>query len=173
MDSIKSIVNKYHFIYYFRDFLTEDASETGAMPEVDLKVMLPNQTCKTIKIDRSLQTTVVLRQILESLQIESKYHCHFGLFETIENTFERKLSPDECPFAVYVANFSTASATCIIMKPFIFSIQLMQSIVADDLKIMDLVFHQVIFQSNLGATKKQILANPGKSQQIIANLQIL
>ena len=119
------------------------------MPEVDLKVMLPNQTCKTIKIDRSLQTIVVLRQILESLQIESKYHCHFGLFETIENTFERKLSPDECPFAVYVANFSTASATCIIMKPFIFSIQLMQSIVAGDLKIMDLVFHQVIFQLNI------------------------
>lgn len=136
-----------------RDFLTEDASETGAMPEVDLKVMLPNQTCKTIKIDRSLQTTVVLRQILESLQIESKYHCHFGLFETIENTFERKLSPDECPFAVYVANFSTASATCIIMKPFIFSIQLMQSIVADDLKIMDLVFHQAVRDVDLGRIK--------------------
>ena len=114
------------------------------MPEVDLKIMLPNQTCKTLKIDRSLQTSVVLRQILEEgLNMDSKYHCHFGLFETIENTFERKLSPEECPFAVYVANFSTASATCIILKPFVFSIQLMQSLVADDLKILDLTFHQV------------------------------
>ena len=115
------------------------------MPEVDLKIMLPNQICKTLKIDRSLQTSVVLRQILEGLNIDSKYHCHFGLFETIENTFERKLSPEECPFAVYVANFSTASATCIILKPFVFSIQLMQSLVADDLKILDLTFHQVKF----------------------------
>ena len=128
-----------------RDFLTEDATDSGVMPEVDLKIMLPNQICKTLKIDRSLQTSVVLRQILEGLNIDSKYHCHFGLFETIENTFERKLSPEECPFAVYVANFSTASATCIILKPFVFSIQLMQSLVADDLKILDLTFHQVKF----------------------------
>jgi len=136
-----------------RDFLTEDATDSGVMPEVDLKIMLPNQICKTLKIDRSLQTSVVLRQILEGLNIDSKYHCHFGLFETIENTFERKLSPEECPFAVYVANFSTASATCIILKPFVFSIQLMQSLVADDLKILDLTFHQAVRDVDLGRIK--------------------
>merc|ERR1719219_77801 len=106
--------------------------------------MLPNQSCLTINIKRNQQTSEVLLILLQHLQIPTKLGRHFGIFETVENTFERKLSPDECPFAVYVANFSTASATCIIMKPFIFSIQLMQSIVADDLKIMDLVFHQAV-----------------------------
>ena len=123
------------------------------MPEVDLKVMLANQSCKTIKIDRNLQAATVLRMILESLHVETKYHSHFALFEIIENAFERKLASEECPFAVYVANFSTASATCIILKPFIFSIQLTHNIVADDLKIQELVFHQAVRDVDLGRIK--------------------
>ena len=123
------------------------------MPEVDLKVMLANQSCKTFKIDRNLQASSVLRMILESLHVETKYHCHFALFEIIENAFERKMAAEECPFAVYVANFSTASATCIILKPFIFSVQLMHNIVADDLKIQELVFHQAVRDVDLGRIK--------------------
>ena len=56
---------------------------------------------------------------------------------------ERKLSPDECPFAVYVANFSTASATCLYLKPFIFSLKLVEAMIQSDLKILDLIFYQV------------------------------
>ena len=56
---------------------------------------------------------------------------------------ERKLSSDECPFAVYVANFSTASATCLCLKPFIFSMKLVEAMIQSDLKILDLMFFQV------------------------------
>ena len=70
-----------------RDFMADSGTEGELLPEVDLKVMLPNQTCKTVKIERRQQTKEVLNIILESLQVNSKYADHFGLFEAVENNF--------------------------------------------------------------------------------------
>ena len=131
--------------------------------------MLPNQSCLTINIKRNQQTSEVIDIVLQKLQIPIKLTKHFGIFETVENNFgkilvsilkkrqisviyafffnlERKLSPDECPFAVYVANFSTASATCLCLKPFIFSMKLVEAMIQSDLKILDLMFFQVSFR---------------------------
>jgi hypothetical protein len=132
--------------------------------------MLPNQSCLTINIKRNQQTSEVIDIVLKKLQIPTKLTRHFGIFETVENNFgkvfisilkkrqisvinaifllnlERKLSPDECPFAVYVANFSTASATCLCLKPFIFSMKLVETMIQSDLKILDLMFFQVSFR---------------------------
>ena len=134
--------------------------------------MLPNQSCLTINIKRNQQTSEVIDIVLQKLQIPIKLTRHFGIFETVENNFgkilvsilkkrqisvidaifffflnlERKLSPDECPFAVYVANFSTASATCLCLKPFIFSMKLVEAMIQSDLKILDLMFFQVSFR---------------------------
>ena len=131
--------------------------------------MLPNQSCLTINIKRNQQTSEVIDIVLQKLQIPTKLTRNFGIFETVENNFgkilvsilkkrqislmiidaffflnlERKLSSDECPFAVYVANFSTASATCLCLKPFIFSMKLVEAMIQSDLKILDLMFFQV------------------------------
>ena len=127
-----------------REFLTESDSENSSLAQVDLKVMLPNQSCLTINIMRNQQTSEILELILQKLQIPNKLIPHFGIFETMENNFERKLSHEECPFAVYVANFSTASATCLCLKPFIFSTKLVEAMIQSDLKILDLIFYQVM-----------------------------
>ena len=137
--------------------------------------MLPNQSCLTINIKRNQQTSEVIDIVLQKLQIPTKLTRNFGIFETVENNFgkilvsilkkrqislmisdaffnyfflnlERKLSSDECPFAVYVANFSTASATCLCLKPFIFSMKLVEAMIQSDLKILDLMFFQVSFR---------------------------
>ena len=110
--------------------------------------MLPNQSCLTIKIARNQPTSEVLELIIQKLQISTKLIQHFGIFETMENNFERKLSSEECPFAVYVANFSTASATCLCLKPFIFSTKLVETMIQSDLKILDLIFYQVSLSFN-------------------------
>lgn len=69
-----------------RDFLTDSGTE-NAVPEVDLKVMLPDQSCLTVKIERNQQTKHVLDIVLRTLQISTKFSQHFGLFETVENNF--------------------------------------------------------------------------------------
>lgn len=127
-----------------RDFLTDSGSGSDqALPEVDLKVMLPNQSCLIVKVERHLQTLAVLDLVLGHLQMAKKFAHHFALFETVESNFDRKLSAEECPFAIYVANFSTASATCLSLKPFVFSTKLMEAMITSDLKILDLMFYQV------------------------------
>lgn len=127
-----------------RDFLTDNGGSDQALPEVDLKVMLPNQSCLLVKVERHLQSLQVLDLVLTHLQIPKKFAHHFALFETVENNFDRKLSAEECPFAIYVANFSTASATCLSVKPFVFSTKLMEAMITSDLKILDLIFYQVL-----------------------------
>jgi len=136
-----------------REFLTDNDSENSALSQVDLKIMLPNQSCLTIKIARNQPTSEVLELIIQKLQISTKLIQHFGIFETMENNFERKLSSEECPFAVYVANFSTASATCLCLKPFIFSTKLVETMIQSDLKILDLIFYQAVRDVDQGRIK--------------------
>ena len=70
-----------------REFLTDSNAENATLPEVEMKVMLPNQNCVTVTIERNFQTTQVLQCLLDSLQIPNKFaHC-FGIFETVENNF--------------------------------------------------------------------------------------
>jgi len=136
-----------------REFLTENGSENAPLSQVELKVMLPNQSCLTINIKRNQQTSEVIDIVLQKLQIPTKLTRHFGIFETVENNFERELSPEECPFAVYVANFSTASATCLCLKPFIFSMKLVEAMIQSDLKILDLMFFQAVRDVDQGRIK--------------------
>ena len=105
--------------------------------------MLPNRSIKTVQVERNGQVEQVLELLLQSLEVPSGSHEHFALFETIDNNFERKLSPEECPFAIYVANFSTASATCLLLKPFVFTIQIIEDMISADLNLLDMIFHQV------------------------------
>ena len=49
---------------------------------------------------------------------------HFALFESLDPRFDRKLGPDEVPHAIYVANYSTAAPTCILLKKWVFSLKL-------------------------------------------------
>ena len=70
-----------------REFLTDNESENATLPEVELKIMLPNQSCFTINIKRNQQTSEVLLILLQHLQIPTKLARHFGIFETVENTF--------------------------------------------------------------------------------------
>jgi len=136
-----------------REFLTDTFNENTALTEVDIKVMLPKQTCLSVKIERNYRTNQVMDILLQTLQIPTRFYQHFGLFETVECNFDRILLPDECPFQVYVANFSTASATCLTLKPFVFSKKLVEILISADLKIKDLMFYQAVRDVDLGKVK--------------------
>lgn len=144
--SVRAIVD--HAL--MRDFLTDTQNEMSG--NVDLKVMLPDRSIRTVQVDRNGQVEQVLNLILTSLQVPLIQHEHFALFETIDNNFERKLSAEECPFAIYVANFSTASATCLVLKPFVFTISIIEDMISD-FTLLDLIFHQAVRDVDQGRVK--------------------
>ena len=118
-------------------------------------------------------------QISFYFQVPSTHFEHFALFETIDNTFERKLSSDECPFAIYVANFSTASATCLLLKPFVFSMMEIEKMTSD-LNMLDLIFYQAVQdvdQGRIKATsvigKLKYLEDSGKKLEVKIKIQLL
>jgi hypothetical protein len=90
------------------------------------------------------------------------------VIERILNFSERKLSADECPFAIYVANFSTATATCLVIKPFVFSTILMETLI-EDLNLLDLFFGQVniYFFAHHYSCKGKKMSKSMKSTQCI------
>ena len=58
------------------------------------------------------------------IRIPASVAPHFALFESLDPRFDRKLGPDEVPHAIYVANYSTAAPTCILLKKWVFSLKL-------------------------------------------------
>ena len=70
-----------------REFLTDTFNENTALTEVDIKVMLPKQTCLSVKIERNYRTNQVMDILLQTLQIPTRFYQHFGLFETVECNF--------------------------------------------------------------------------------------
>ena len=61
---------------------------------------------------------------ISQIRIPASVAPHFALFESLDPRFDRKLGPDEVPHAIYVANYSTAAATCILLKKWVFSLKL-------------------------------------------------
>jgi len=55
---------------------------------------------------------------------------------------DRKLLPDECPHALYIDNYNSASATCISLKKWIFSPTQEKRICSDE-QALNLIYYQV------------------------------
>jgi sorting nexin-27 len=47
----------------------------------------------------------------------------FFFFESAAFVSERKLQPHELPHSIYIQNYSTATATCLTLKRWLFSLQ--------------------------------------------------
>ena len=56
---------------------------------------------------------------------------------------DRKLLPDECPHALYIDNYNSASATCILLKKWIFSPTQEKLICSNDEQALNLIYYQV------------------------------
>ncbi|GAB1606124.1 sorting nexin-27-like isoform X1 [Argonauta hians] len=109
-----------------QEFLAASDShvENGGCNEVELKVSLPDHSLCVVTIRRSDNTDSVYQAVCNKLQIDSTASKFFYLFETVDYNFERKLQPQELPHNIYIQNYSTATATCIALRKWLFSVSL-------------------------------------------------
>ena len=103
-----------------QDFLTESEEDITASPLVDLKVIVMTEQIVAIKTRRNATATEVFRQVAQKIGILPENWEFFALFEIVEHNFERKISATEFPHSLYIANYSTAAATCLTLRKWLF-----------------------------------------------------
>lgn len=106
-----------------QEFLSADSEEGSVKCQVELKVLLPDRQIVPIAIQRSNTTEEVYDVLIQKIKMDDETAKCFALFEIIDDTFERKLLPNEFPHSCYIQNYSTAEATCISMRKWVFSIE--------------------------------------------------
>ena len=107
-----------------QDFLTDDDENGGSLSLVDLKVSLPDRETIVVTVRKNSQTTEVYDAVMSKVGISIDVAKYFALFEYVEFNFERKLLPNEFPYNLYIQNYSTATATCLVIRKWLFSIDL-------------------------------------------------
>ncbi|KAK6179876.1 sorting nexin-27 isoform X2 [Patella vulgata] len=106
-----------------QEFLSAGESETDNIgSDVELKVMLPDRNLCVVTIRRNDNADQVFEAVVVKLNLTEKAAQCFYLFETVEYNFDRKLQPHELPHNIYIQNYSTATATCITVQRWFFSL---------------------------------------------------
>ncbi|GFO24558.1 sorting nexin-27 [Plakobranchus ocellatus] len=130
-----------------------DLDEEDGNSEVELKIMLPDKSVCIVTVCRSDNTDTVYKAVVTKLQFEEAAD-NFYLFETVEHNFERKLLPQELPHNIYIQNYSTATATCIVLKKWLFTISREMTLVSNAAALRFL-FWQAVDDTNKGIIKAE------------------
>ncbi|CAL1544897.1 unnamed protein product [Lymnaea stagnalis] len=128
-----------------------DLDEEEGTSEVELKVMLPDKSLCIVTICRSDNTDTVYKAVVAKLHFEEASD-YFYLFETVEYGFERKLLPQELPHNIYIQNYSTATATCILLKKWLFTIS-REMTLTTNASALKFLFWQAVDDVNKGFVK--------------------
>ncbi|XP_046814156.1 sorting nexin-27 isoform X1 [Vespa velutina] len=106
-----------------QEFLTDRLDEDGDQgPAVDLKVLLPDREVVTVTVAKAALVKDVYDAVCSRVGLDSETAKYFYLFEIVEYNFERKLQPHEHPHTLYIQNYSTASATCLAIRRWLFNV---------------------------------------------------
>ncbi len=126
-----------------QEFLTESEEEIGNSPLVDLKVLLPTRELCTVRVRRNSTCQEVFRLVASSsCSLRRESLEFFALHEIVEHNFERKVQPNEYPHALYLANYSTAAATCLVVRRWLFDPETEVALRADPVAL-EFFFRQV------------------------------
>lgn len=137
-----------------QDFLTETEEEIGTTPLVDLKVLVMNEEVVTVNVKRNSVAAEVFGLVAEEIGLEKDNCKYFALFEIVEYNFERKVQPNEFPHSLYIANYSTAAATCLVVRRWLFHPGIELKLENDEVA-QALMFYQAVQEVNRGHIKTQ------------------
>ena len=87
---------------------------------MDLKVIVMTEQIVAIRTKRNATTDEVFRLVAAKVGLLPENWEFFALFEIVEHNFERKISATEFPHSLYIANYSTAAATCLTLRKWLF-----------------------------------------------------
>ncbi|CAG5126487.1 unnamed protein product, partial [Candidula unifasciata] len=128
-----------------------DLDEADGSSEVELKILLPDKNLCIVSVCRSDNADAVFKAVVSKLHLEDVAD-YFYLFETVEYNFERKLLPQELPHNIYIQNYSTATATCILLKKWLFTIS-REMMLTSNAAALKYLFWQAVDDVNKGIVK--------------------
>uniref|UniRef100_A0A915L5I5 Sorting nexin-27 n=1 Tax=Romanomermis culicivorax TaxID=13658 RepID=A0A915L5I5_ROMCU len=123
-----------------QEFLMDHQSPDANFVDVDMKILLPDQTTVTVVVKKNNTTDQVFSVLIKKLKISEEMSKYYALFETIDALFDRKLRSEELPHALYVQNYSSAACSCIVLKKWLFNLKL-----EVDLCIKDAFFNNICY----------------------------
>ncbi|KAL1420952.1 hypothetical protein MTO96_004320 [Rhipicephalus appendiculatus] len=161
-----------------QDFLTDmDDEHGGSASLVDIKVLLPDRTTIVVKVRKNSTTEEVqcfssfitssrskffpayyevkmcIKAVVEKAGLPQEVWRYFALFEIVEYGFERRLGPNEFPHNLYIQNYSTATSTCLLVRKWLFTTQLEESLAQSYPLAATFFFWQAIDDVNKGQIK--------------------
>ncbi|WAR00625.1 SNX27-like protein [Mya arenaria] len=133
-----------------QEFLAaNDGEQDSTNTDVELKVLLPDRNICVVTIHRNDNTDTVYKAVVNKVNLSSGAAECFYLFETVEYNFERKLLRNEFPHNIYIQNYSTATATCILLKKWVFSLA-REKFLNSDTVAMNFLYGQAVEDVNRG-----------------------
>ncbi|KAH7965536.1 hypothetical protein HPB49_008688 [Dermacentor silvarum] len=137
-----------------QDFLTDmDDEHGGSASLVDIKVLLPDRTTIVVKVRKNSTTEEVYQAVVEKAGLPQEVWRYFALFEIVEYGFERRLGPNEFPHNLYIQNYSTATSTCLLVRKWLFTTQLEETLAQAYPLAATFFFWQAIDDVNKGQIK--------------------
>ncbi|XP_075216913.1 sorting nexin 27 isoform X2 [Lycorma delicatula] len=115
-----------------QEFLTDTDDQQGNVSPVDLKVLLPDREVVTVTVRKNSSADQVYAAVVDKIRMSNNTALYFYLFEIVEYNFERKLQACEIPHHIYIQNYSTASATCLCIRKWLFSLSIELALSSDD-----------------------------------------
>ncbi|XP_059479043.1 sorting nexin-27 isoform X1 [Neocloeon triangulifer] len=132
-----------------QEFLTDADEDHATLSPIDLKVLLPDREVVTVSVKKNANTDQVYAAVVDKIKMRKEVAKFFGLFEIVEYNFERKLQPNEFPHNLYTQNYSTATATCLAVRKWLFSINKELSLSFDE-QATTFIFWQAVDEVNRG-----------------------
>ncbi|KAK7571089.1 hypothetical protein V9T40_014693 [Parthenolecanium corni] len=112
-------------------FADTDEQQKNATP-VEVKILLPDKQVVALTIRKSSTAEEVYNKLVEKINLSKSSSEYFYLFEISEYNFERKLHSQEFPHPLYVQNYSTATATCLCLQRWFFSLSIEKELTETD-----------------------------------------
>lgn len=131
----------------------EDSQMHACSVDVSIRILLPNQSSIPLSIKRNSDTTTVFNMLVDKIGLTQEAARYCALFEMIDNVFERKIRPNECPHTIYIQNYSSAASSCILLKKWCFDVKMEEILCEMDLVFKKICFYQAVSDLNTGVLR--------------------
>uniref|UniRef100_A0A8C5FJX7 Sorting nexin 27a n=1 Tax=Gadus morhua TaxID=8049 RepID=A0A8C5FJX7_GADMO len=127
-----------------QEFLSESDENYNGVSDVELRIALPDKTTISVRIRKNSTTDQVYQTLMMKVGMDSIMASYFALFEVINQSFVRKLAPNEFPHKLYVQNYTSAvPGTCLALRKWLFSTE-EEELLRDNLLALHYCFYQYL-----------------------------
>ncbi|GMT00189.1 hypothetical protein PENTCL1PPCAC_22363, partial [Pristionchus entomophagus] len=135
------------------EMVQEFLMESEPAVEVEVRVLLPDQSTIALNVRKTATAESLFTMLQKRLELSREYSASCALFETMDNNFDRKLSPSECIHQIYIHNYSSSASSCIVLRKWLFDVSRERELCLRDATYARFVFYQTVAEINQGKVR--------------------